>query len=201
MQACLEKIATDKNKLCSFCRQSWDRVQVQDLLCCFQLIPSRVGRSSTKEDEPQKCTEHNTDISLWCESCNDLICVKCLRLTHKDCQWILLEEKCDKSLKLCEKLLSELTSVVPRNGKALQMVDRYMSNLREIRDELVTWQLNAEKEMSDWPAFEGVAQTAREAVGLHQKAMTLSTVMRQVPVDRATVQAILGIALQVTQSE
>lgn len=105
-RVCLEKLEEKKDKSCPVCRTSWESKSVQMLQLCYQLIPETAPTISKVSLD--MCEEHNTKASLWCNSCDVPVCIKCVKQQHKDCDWLLIIDKYDMLQVEFKKIISEI---------------------------------------------------------------------------------------------
>lgn len=160
-QSCLEHLEKDDNKNCSYCRKFWGNSKVCDLICCLQLLPES-GSEITNKSATQKCPEHDTEITMWCESCSKSICIKCLSLKHKKCNWILLEEQKENLTAVYEIAVSHLVEMASKSGVVIDSLDRFEREIQNFRDILRSWQIEVEQELAEHPMPQAEAGTKRD---------------------------------------
>lgn len=175
-QACLEKLATEDSKVCPNCRGDWKKCEVKNLLPCLQLIPNR---EKEREKVTDKCEDHDQDITIWCNTCRVQICLKCLRMKHKTCNWMLMEEK-------YEEMVAKLTKRVTRNDGSFQSLDGFTKKLRSCCDKLAEWKSKAEQELGHPLGKEGEISSKVPVGKLYQKTLALVEIERTEPSDQFT---------------
>lgn len=130
----------------------------------------------------EKCSDHDADVSMWCESCSLGICVKCLRLTHKECNWVLIEEQTEHHQATYSKAVLDLAEKMSKNSISLSSLDNLMHKVLCCRDELMAWQNKAEDQLANSPTTTGQVTAAE----LHLKCNTLLTMRQFSPSDKSS---------------
>ena len=103
-----------------------------------------------------RCTEHNKNLKLYCESCEELICRDCTVHIHKDHKYCLISDTIESHK---EEILVSLEPV----EKQLQAINTGLIKLDGRRDEIVARGVTMETKIHE--AFEEIRKTleAREA--------------------------------------
>lgn len=161
---CLHSLVTLGNRCCPLCRAYWQG-SVEDLPICYQLISEGNAQMPTRVMEI--CAEHNAEKALWCDSCQAVLCQKCIRFLHKHCEWMLVTEKCT-SLRQCQAVAvqklsekeSDLKIKLKKNEVFFASITNFSSmlpNLQEaVKDyqkKLITWKDNVDVETKQYPSM------------------------------------------------
>ena len=145
-RSCLQQLKSTNNELCPVCRGSWAGQSVDSLPLIRQLAGSSdelktftKNRSAIKQDI---CSEHDSDNIAWCNICNVSACIKCLKINHKPCDWVTIEEK---KVKLFGNLQESVIST------RIQLIEKFTLEetannyqLNDIRDRINKMQQNKE---------------------------------------------------------
>ena len=123
---CLSEMNQRKEVKCKClkCHASWESVEQVGVKVKRSESGQAVGdtrkelRTSLKgENEVQpKCSEHLRDITLWCENCKKVACLRCVSSTHKGHTFSDAEESTDE-MKI---LMSDCTSKISDMSKGCQ---------------------------------------------------------------------------------
>ena len=88
---CLSEMNERKEVKCLKCHASWESVEQVEVKVKRSESEQAVGDTGKElrtslngenEDQP-KCSEHLRDITLWCENCKKVACLRCVSTTHK----------------------------------------------------------------------------------------------------------------------
>lgn len=87
---CLAEMKMANNARCAICRNDWSDRECADLTVVYQLVSDVAGGAGIHADA---CDEHGFRMAFWCKSCGKAACNTCLSVSHKLCDWVLLEPK------------------------------------------------------------------------------------------------------------
>ena len=111
-KSCLQQMQTNNGKRCPVCRNNWTGHSIDSLIYVRQLVPAAdtpvpSRRGKTVSIPTKVCGIHRLDIEILCNSCKTEVCKRCLQEKHKQCDWMLTEQKIEQ---LNEILQNSVTS-------------------------------------------------------------------------------------------
>ena len=133
---CLTKV---QPKHCPVCLCDWEVIEVDSLVFCRQLIRSEEPNAAVT------CTDHNIEVIFWCPDCKKALCKACAVTDHKNCAYILIENKNDESLKLFEMaalqaqttMTEKIETCITRNNEILVNIQASVDVLKAHEIELL----------------------------------------------------------------
>ena len=141
---CLRKVASKNPRHCPLCRERWDRIPVQSLQLCRQLVAVKNEKEEKNHDD--LCKNHGLALDFWCEFDYVLACKKCLNDDHKNCHWVLIESKletldheCVSSKNYFTGRLDEVQNIAMKSYSKLQTVNSLIEQFVAMRDQIITY--------------------------------------------------------------
>ena len=140
-KSCLQEVQKIQ-KACPVCRSDWSEHTVDSLIYVRQLVPSGHGKlepgiNQTNYLSYYVCGKHKSTFIFWCNTCETSICKHCFNNEHKQCDWILNEDKITELAEILQgitkstrKGLTEFYSTAAAENAAS------LANIRNLREEL-----------------------------------------------------------------
>ena len=191
---CLIKV---QPKHCPICRYNCQEIEVDSLVFCRQLIRSEEPNAAVS------CTDHNIVVIFWCPDCKKALCKACAVTDHKNCAYLLIENKNDESLKLFEmtaqqaqtKMTEKIETCLTRNNEILENIQASIDilnlhevELREHRETLIAMKNNIIDEVANIKTFPADLAIAEDNLPTIQEKIAIVEEMgnREVPPQPAT---------------
>ena len=163
-QPCLRQVEISScGKNCPFCRSVWSK-EVDDLPVCYQLMPEKTTDSLTRsrhqeDDDKNICEDHTFLFSFWCMTCEARACKMCIIDTHKNCNFVLLEDAnvskkngfCHAFVDLKDKMSAKgdvMKSFLEKNGESIASVQKFAKVLKKLESKLTTQQKDMAKDVA-----------------------------------------------------
>lgn len=154
--SCLQEMKTRNNCLCPVCRDGWDGQSLDSFPIIRQLADSFEKITKIQSVTAKNICDHD-DVVAWCNNCKVSSCIKCLRVDHRPCEWVSIEEKTNN---LVEKLRASVASTETRlieNGLTIseirdniEQMQHYEKILQSFTKKLSIQQENAKIELEKY---------------------------------------------------
>ena len=141
--------------LCSTMHKEWKEFKGHEVVSMEKVEGDLIRLVSPKKVTP-RCTKHNKNLKLYCESCEELICRDCTVHIHKDHKYCLISDTIESHK---EEILVSLEPV----EKQLEATNTALIGLDGRRDEIVARSVTMETKIHE--TFNEIHRTlkAREA--------------------------------------
>ena len=176
---CLTKV---QPKRCPLCRHDWEEIEVDSLVFCRQLIRSEIPKAAVT------CTDHNIVFIFWCKDCKKALCKACAVTDHKNCAYLLIENKNYESLKLFEMtalqaqttMTEKIETCITRNNERLENIQASIEilkaheiELREHRETLTAMKNNIIDEVANIKTFSADLPITEDNLTMIEKKLPL----------------------------
>ena len=145
-QHCLEGLPLDKKNetyylSCPTCRHHTELPEegagafpvafILNNLKEMQCLMKKTAKVSSFHGDWDTCSDHGKSLELFCETCDTVICVKCLAHSHKHHEYNLTTDSCTKH---CQKLRECLSSVEGKKEALKKVLSALAERQGEIRE-------------------------------------------------------------------